>query len=119
LNHIKIVLTLFKIEGMRNDVWKKVIVCDYRIIMHELLKFNFVIKLTNISIPNHIVNDQHLWHAQSHYTLGTIVLFPWKKNTQLFKKVPKSKQTWHALQPNEMDHQVIASSLHQLFILIK
>jgi hypothetical protein len=58
---------LFKFKkltiDMKNDEGRKKILCDSRIIMHEMFKFNFKNKLINILIPNHILNDEgHVWH---------------------------------------------------------
>jgi hypothetical protein len=40
------------------------IMCEQRSIEHEMFEFSFKYTPPNISIPNHISNDEnHVWHS--------------------------------------------------------
>jgi hypothetical protein len=65
-------------------VWiegNKMIMFEQKNIVHEMFKFSFKYTLPNISIPNHISNNEnHVLHSQSCYKQWTFHLFPWEKN---------------------------------------
>jgi RAB protein geranylgeranyltransferase component A len=61
-------------------------------VMFEILKFSFKNKSTNISISNHISNDEdHAWHPQRHYKQVRLVCFHGKIYVKKKITLPSSK----------------------------
>jgi hypothetical protein len=54
---------LVLVEIMKNDEKSKVIMCDYRSFMHEMLGFSFKNMLTKVS---NFYGEYHVWHPPSY-----------------------------------------------------